>query len=91
MIFDLTYSFDLEGWGPFVLQDIKTDTSELVNIWVVDLSSEENLWWNHWVVSWQVELELEHASLVWAVSWSRHLHEEVSSIGLRWLSVDSNN
>ena len=84
-------SLDLESWRPLVLEDIKTDTAELVNIWVVDLGSEEDLWWDHWVLLWQVKLKFEQSSFVWAVSWTWHLHEEMSGVGLRWLSIDSNN
>ena len=76
------HSLDLEGWGPLVLEDVKADTAELVDIWVVDLGSEENLWCDHWVLLWQVKLELEHAALIWAVSWAGHGDEEVSAIAL---------
>ena len=70
MIFDLTYSFDLEGWGPFVLQDIKTDTSELVNVWMVDFGSEKDFWSDHGILIWQIELELEHSTFIWTVLWA---------------------
>jgi len=84
-------SLDLEGWGPLVLEDIETDTSELVNVWMVNLGSEEHLWWDHWVVLWQVEFELEHATLIWAVGWARHLDEEVSAVSLGWLGIDTDD
>ena len=35
------HSLDLKSWGPLVLEDIEADTSELVYIWMVNLSSEE--------------------------------------------------
>ena len=90
-ILKYTYSLDLESWGPFVLEDVETDTAELVDVWVVDLGSEEHLWSDHWVILRQVELQLEHATFVWAVSWTRHIHVEMSAISLGWSSVDSNN
>ena len=58
---------------------------------MVDLGSEENLGGNHWVLLGQVEFQVEKTALIWAVSWTGHLHKEVSAVGLRWLSIDSNN
>lgn len=40
-------------------EDIKTDTSQLVNVGMVDLGQKSDLGWRHWVVVWQEELELE--------------------------------
>ena len=82
---------DLECWRPLVLQDIEADSSELVDIWVVNLGSEQNLWWNHWVLFWQEELAVEDTSLVWGLSWTSNLDVEMSVVLFVWLSIDSNN
>ena len=58
---------------------------------MVYLGSEEDLWWDHWVLFWQEELAVENASFVWRLSWTGNLDEEVSWILLVWLSIDSNN
>ena len=34
-------------------EDIQTDTAKLVNIWVIDLGEEPDLWWGHGIVVWQ--------------------------------------
>ena len=33
---------DLESWGPLVLENVEADSSELVDVWVVDLGSVLN-------------------------------------------------
>ena len=42
-----TYSFDLQGWGPLVLQNVKADSAELVDVRVVDPCDESDLYWDH--------------------------------------------
>ena len=58
---------------------------------MVDLGSEKDLWWDHWVLLWQEELAVENAALVWRLSWACNLNEEVSWILLVWLGVNSDN
>lgn len=82
---------DLKGWRPLVLQDVEADSPELVNVGVVDLRSEKHLWWNHGVLIWQKELAVEDAALVWSLTWTSNLDEEVSGVVLVWLSVDAND
>jgi len=43
-------SSDLQSWRPFVLQDIQTDSTKLVDVGMVNFSSEQNFWWNHWIL-----------------------------------------
>jgi len=43
---------DLKSWRPLVFQDIKANSSQFIDIWMVDLGSEEDLWWHHWVLVW---------------------------------------
>ena len=35
---------DLEGWTPFIFEDIKAYPSKLVNVRMVNLGQEPNLW-----------------------------------------------
>lgn len=44
------------------LQDVQADSTEFVNVGVVDLGQESDLWRCHGVVVWQEELELEYSS-----------------------------
>ena len=48
----LTYSFDLQGWRPLVLEDVKANATELVDVGMVDFGPEEHLWWDHWILIW---------------------------------------
>lgn len=82
---------NLESWRPLVLQNIKANSTQLIDIWVIDLGSEEDLWWNHWVLIWQEELAIKETSLIWSLGWASDLDVEMSIIFLIWLSVDSNN
>ena len=82
---------DLKGWGPLVLENVQANSAKLVDVWVVDLGSEENLWWHHWILVWQEQLAVEDASLVWSFSWASNLNEEVSWVLLIWLGVNTNN
>ena len=82
---------NLKCWGPLVLENVEADSSELVDVWVVDLGSEEDLWWNHWVLIWQEELAIKETSLIWSLGWASDLDVEMSIVFLIWLSVDSNN
>jgi len=84
-------SSDLKSWGPFVLEDIKADSSKLINIWMVDLGSEKNLWCNHWILVGQEKFTLEKTSSIKWIFWSSKLDEEVSEVLLVWLGIDSNN
>ena len=81
----------MKGWGPLVLENVQANSAKLVDVWVVDLGSEENLWWHHWVLVWQEQLAVEDASLVWSFSWTSNLNEEVSWVLLIWLGVNTNN
>ena len=65
--------------------------TNLIDIWVVDLGSEENLRRNHWVLIWQEKFSVKHASIIWSVSWSSDFDMEMSEIVLIRLSVNSDN
>lgn len=80
---------DLESGRPLVLQDVQADSAELVDVWVVDLGSEENLWWHHWVLLWQEELAVEETAFVWGLGWTSDLDVEVSVVLFVWLSINA--
>ena len=82
---------DLESRRPLVLQDVETDSAKLVDVGVVDLGSEQNLWWDHGVLIWQEKLTVEDATFVWSLAWTSDLHVEVSGIGFVWLSINTHN
>ena len=82
---------NLQSRGPLVLEDIEANSAKLVDVRVVDLGFEEDLWWDHGVLVWQEELAVENTSLVWCLSWAGNLDEEVSWVLLVWLSVNTNN
>jgi hypothetical protein len=44
------------------LQYVKADAAELVDVWVIDLREEADLWGGHWVVIWEEEFEVEDAA-----------------------------
>ena len=82
---------DLESWWPLVLEDVEANSAEFVDVWVVDLSSEEDLGWDHWVLLRQEERAGENTAFVRSFSWSGNLEEEMSWVLLIWLGVNSNN
>ena len=81
----------MESWRPLVLEDIKADATELVNVRMVDLSSEENLGWNHGVFFGEEELEVEHTAFKWCITWTGDLDIEMSAVCLRRLCVNAHN
>lgn len=38
-----------------LVEDIKTNATELINIWMVDLGQEADFWWCHGVIIWEEE------------------------------------
>ena len=81
---------DLESGGPLVLQDVEADSAKLVDVWVVDLGSEEHFWWDHGILIGQEELAVEDAALIGSLTWSGDLDEEVSWVLLVGLSINAN-
>ena len=65
--------------------------TESVDVGVVDLCAEEALGGFHGVLFGQEELKGEEATLVGRVSGASNLHEEVTAVGLRGLSVDADD
>ena len=53
---------DGECWGPLLLKNIETDRSIGVHIWVIDSRGEVDLCWLERVVSWEMDVQEEHAS-----------------------------
>ena len=82
---------DLEGRRPFGLEDIKADSTEFVDVGVIDFCSEKDLWRNHGVVVWQKELAVKDTTLVGSFGGPSDFHIEVAEVFFRWLSIDSDN
>ena len=81
----------MESWRPLVLEDVKTDATKLVNVRMVDLSSEENLGWNHRVFLWEEELKVKHPAFERSITWTGNLDIEMSAVCLRRLCVNAHN
>ena len=81
----------MESWRPLVLEDVKTDATELVNVRMVDLSSKENLGWNHRVFLREEELKVKHTAFERSITWTGDLDIEMSAVCLRGLCVNAHN
>lgn len=53
---------DLKSWGPVVLENIKTDSAQSVDVGVIDAGQKSYAWRAHGIVVWQKKLELEDAT-----------------------------
>jgi hypothetical protein len=82
---------DLQRRRPLVLEDVEANSAKLVDVGVVDLGSEKDLGWHHWVLFRQEELAVENSTLVWSLSWASNLDKEMSWVLLVWLSVNADN
>jgi len=82
---------DLKSWGPVALENIQADTAELVNIWMVYLGKESDLWWCHRIVVWQKQFEIEYASFIWRLCRAMNLDIEISQIIIVRHCADTRN
>ena len=71
------YRADLKSGTPLVLQNIKTDASNAVDVRVEDFSPEEHLGWRHGIVGWKEEFSLEHAPCAHSSSYLRKVSLQV--------------
>jgi len=55
---------------PVVLQDVQTDAATGVDVAVINFGSEANLGWLERVIRRELNLQIEHAVLVWSLGWS---------------------
>lgn len=46
---------DGQSRAPLVTQNIETDRSVGVDVWVINAGGEVDLWWFEWVVGWKVD------------------------------------
>lgn len=51
-----------EEAGRLTLENVQADTAELVNVGMVDLGEEADLWRCHGIVVWKEQLEIEYAA-----------------------------
>ena len=80
---------DLDRGRPVVLQDVETNTSELVDVGVVDFRTEKDLRWHHGVLVRQEELTGEETAFIGCLGGSGQLHVEVAEVVLVGLNDDS--
>lgn len=60
------YTFrDGQSRAPLITQDVETDGSVGVDVWVVDAGGEVDLWRLEWVVGWEVDCQEEDTAGVW--------------------------
>lgn len=98
-----TYLADSERGGPGLsflllahivslrLEDAKADLAVCIDVGVVDLASEEALWWYVWIILWAVDLYGEHTSFERCFRRPVHLYKEVSIVGFALSHSDSLN
>ena len=70
----------MEGGRPLVLQDIEADSSESVNVRVVDLGTEEDLGSNERILFRKEKLQGEKSTFIGRVSGASNLDEEMSGV-----------
>ena len=61
---------DGECWRPLILEDIQTDGTIGVDVWVIDSCGEVNLGWLEWVVSWEMDVQEVNTTGIRRVIWS---------------------
>ena len=81
----------MKCWTPFVFQNVEANSSNLVNVRMIDLSSEKNFWRNHRIFVWKEKLSIEETSSVWSIVRPLDLNMEVSEVDFVRGSVDSYN
>ena len=58
---------DGEGGRPLVFEDVEADRTIAVDVHVINFRCERNLWRLEGVVGWEVDVQEEHALMVWGV------------------------
>ena len=84
------YGSNLEGGTPFILEDVKANSAEFINVRVEDFRTEKNLWSDHGILIWEIEFSMEHTTFVGGSFWSCYFNKEVTVVLLRWFCVNTN-
>lgn len=71
---------DLKGRTPLVLQDVQTDSSEFVDIGVIDFGQKADFGWGHGIVSGQEQFQLEDTLFVRGLFRSLNGNGKISEI-----------
>ena len=71
--------------------ELSLSLTDLINIWVIDLGSEQYLGWHHRILIWEEQFGSKQPALVWSAFRSSNVNFEVSEVGLVLFSVDSYN
>ena len=59
--------WNFQGWWPLMLQNFQIKWSVCVNVRVVNLRCEVDLWGSEWIISWEVDVQEENTTSIWAV------------------------
>lgn len=63
------------------LQDIQTDTTQTIDVGVIDLGQEADFGWGHRIIVWQEEFKSEDTTCIKSVSTSIR-HEDLVTASL---------
>ena len=78
---------DCQRRAPLFLENIKTDTSLTVNIWVVHLCLKLHFWRFKGIIRGKVNRHKEHASTVWTISGTHNSGLPVKQVISSWSST----
>jgi hypothetical protein len=71
---------DLQSRGPFVLENVETNPTQIVDIGMIDPGAEDDFGGTHRVVLSQVQLQFESAAFVRRFRGPLNLHEKVTEV-----------
>lgn len=75
-----------QSWWPLIFQNVQTDWSVCVDIWVIDFCSEVNFWWSERIISWEVNVQKEDSSWIWTVIRANNSGLPMELVILDWTS-----
>ena len=64
------YLWNCESWWPLFLENVQTDWTIWIDVWMVDSRCEVDLCWLEGIVSGEVDVEEEDSTRVWRIIWS---------------------
>lgn len=65
--------------------------TQFIDVWMVNLGSEQHLWRDHWVLIWKEQFCLEESSLVWSICRAGNLNMKMSEIVLIWGRINADD
>lgn len=61
---------DGQRWRPILFQDVLTDRSIGVDVWMIDSGSKIDLGWLEGIVRWEMNVQEEYTTGIWGIFWS---------------------